>query len=311
MPILTSMVNSGSKGGVYLFSGPESVGKATVARSMAKYTMCTNAPDDTCRCPACRAWPTNPDYLELSPGGESIGVDEVGQLDDHLSLMPFMSTRRSVLVDGAHKLTQAAANRLLKPVEDAVGDPLMVFVTSKPELIPKALLSRLCRVDFGRLSEDDVRSAVKASGVSSEGLSKIYKHLYVLPDGMVSGVMAYHGPWSFAEKLIDLMVRGSAGSILQFLEDLQGSGDLYRTMCCCVCILSDMLQAWYSGGSEPDTEWSEQACLAIMDRIRTASAACGLDRYGKPLHYAAPAFLWAKAALDTDRRVRNASAKRQ
>ena len=73
-----------------------------------------------------------------------------------------------LVIEGADKLTTAAANALLKTLEEPQGDTLIVLISRRPWLLPATIRSRCQSRTLPRLSEATCNSALTQSGVSPE-----------------------------------------------------------------------------------------------------------------------------------------------
>jgi DNA polymerase-3 subunit delta' len=134
-----------------LLAGRQGIGKRRLAEAFAALLLCRQPGELACgECSSCRLWAaeTHPDYLPLLPAepGKAIGIDAVRQLIDKLSLKPQYSQHRVVLLDPAHALNSAAANALLKTLEEPPPQTLMLLLSALPSQMPATLVSRCQRL---------------------------------------------------------------------------------------------------------------------------------------------------------------------
>ena len=128
LPTLEKMCTNRKFRGAYLFSGPVSVGKYTIASVLTKHILCTGKELDTdCRCSSCRQFPESPDLFAIDKGSRSkILVEDVAGIEEFISLSPYKSPQRVVLINDAHNMNPQAANRLLKLLE--ISRDVVVFL---------------------------------------------------------------------------------------------------------------------------------------------------------------------------------------
>lgn len=170
---LRRLVPAGRVPHALLFSGAAGVGKRRTARVLARTLLCAAGGDAPCgRCDACRtmAAGVHPDYFEVAPEvrGKSAAMIRTDAVRDILvaaSAAPVAAERRVILVDGAERMNAQAANRLLKTLEEPLGEILFILVTSAYDAILPTIRSRAVRVAFGTLPAADIEAALRARGV--------------------------------------------------------------------------------------------------------------------------------------------------
>ena len=139
--------------GRYLFSGPP-CGKRTVAFEMARYLLCHGAKDDGCTCSSCSIFYSgHPDFLCLGRNGRIL-VEDVEQLIDFVSRAPIMSETKVAVIDNAENISEEAANRILKMLEESSFT--FILVTSDVGRILPTVRSRCVKVRFGPLNREDI-----------------------------------------------------------------------------------------------------------------------------------------------------------
>lgn len=157
-----------------LFCGMEGVGKTLAAEALAAVLLCHEPEDGQCcgRCPSCTALKNgvHPDYFRLLPQGsgraaKSIRIEAVRELLADIARVPLLSERRAVIIQEAEKMNEAAANCLLKTIEEPSGQTVFILLTSAPSALPDTVISRCMRVEFGILQRDDLCRVLRRQGI--------------------------------------------------------------------------------------------------------------------------------------------------
>ena len=95
-------------------------------------------------------------------------MDQVRAACDFVGKTAGYGSLKVLVIEGADKLTTAAANALLKTLEEPQGDTLIVLISRRPWLLPATIRSRCQSRTLPRLSEATCNSALTQSGVSPE-----------------------------------------------------------------------------------------------------------------------------------------------
>ena len=102
----------------WVFTGPPGSGRSSAAIAFAQALVC---PKDGCgACNACRSVlnGAHPDVEIIRTEGLSIKIDEVRELLARVAWAPSMGGWRVIVMEDADRLTESAANALLKAVEE-------------------------------------------------------------------------------------------------------------------------------------------------------------------------------------------------
>ena len=109
-------------------------------------------------------------WVSVIDGKQSIGVDQVRAACDFVAKTAGYGSLKVLVIEGADKLTTAAANALLKTLEEPQGDTLIMLISRRPWLLPATIRSRCQSRTLPRLSEATCNSALTQRGVSPESL---------------------------------------------------------------------------------------------------------------------------------------------
>ncbi len=102
----------------WLFTGPPGSGRSSAAVAFAQSLICPNNGCDTCT--DCNSAKTSghPDVEIIRTEGLSIKVEEIRELLTRVAWAPSMGGWRVVVMEDADRLTESAANALLKAIEE-------------------------------------------------------------------------------------------------------------------------------------------------------------------------------------------------
>ena len=153
---LNRVFNSGRMAHAYLFRGPDGVGKKHCAQLVAARANCRQ-PDEAGACgvcPSCRKCLSgnHPDLVIVSPVNGTIKIDVVRELCRSLSYPPYESERRVVIIEDIHTMTQAAANSLLKTLEEPPQQNLLILTAETSKELLQTVVSRCQVINFHGLS---------------------------------------------------------------------------------------------------------------------------------------------------------------
>ncbi|MCE3554370.1 DNA polymerase III subunit delta' [Pseudonocardia sp. RS11V-5] len=131
----------------WLFTGPPGSGRSNAARAFAAALQC---PTGGCgECPACHTVlaGTHADVREVVPEGLSISVAEMRNLVQLAARRPSTGAWQILIITDADRLTEGAANALLKAVEEPADQTVFLLCapSDHPEDVPITIRSR-CRV---------------------------------------------------------------------------------------------------------------------------------------------------------------------
>lgn len=239
-----------------LITGEAGLGKLLFASAFARLALCRGPVDGRAcgHCPSCTQFSagSHPDYLRLAVEEEksAIGVDQVRDLISSLQLKSGHGSRKCALIEPAEAMSVAAANSLLKTLEEPPADTLLLLVTATPGKLPATVRSRCQTISLAapateialvwlaaRLPRDDwsvllgfcggaplAALALAATGIE-ERRQAFFAALARLRSGQANPVMlASHSKdaypellkllWSFVSDLILIRAAGGAATVV-------------------------------------------------------------------------------------------------
>ncbi len=263
--ILQHQLETDNVSQAYLFTGTRGTGKTTTARILAKALNCIGDPADgqfPCgECENCKAIKEGRflDVIEMDAASNN-GVDDMRELIDRVSYPPMVGRYKVYIIDEVHMLSTSAENAFLKTLEEPPAHVIFILATTNPEKVRETIRSRCMRLDFRRVSEDDLIEGMaricrrKQVNITRDALALVAQKA----DGSVrDGLSILEQCISGGDALVDLETvedyLGSAGmdfylgltqNVIEhnMAEALKRVGDALRTGCDAKQIFSDWLE---------------------------------------------------------------------
>ena len=165
--LVRAAIDGGRMGHAYLFSGPDGVGKTRLALEVAKVLFCRGEGARSCdACGDCRMVDHNrhPDLLlvEAPEDKRFISIEQAREMGRYLSLKPMQAERRVVVVREVERLQEAAANSILKTLEEPSPFGMLILTTARPRALLDTIRSRCQQITFAPLSAEHVYRILSA-----------------------------------------------------------------------------------------------------------------------------------------------------
>lgn len=263
--ILQHQLETNKVSQAYLFTGTRGTGKTTTARILAKALNCTGDPADgqlPCgECESCKAIKEGRflDVIEMDAASNN-KVEQMRELIEKVNYPPMVGRYKVYIIDEVHMLTDSAENAFLKTLEEPPEHVIFILATTNPEKVRETIRSRCMRLDFRRVSEDDLIEGMdricrrKQVNITRDALALVAQKA----DGSVrDGLSILEQCISGGDALVDLETvedyLGSAGldfylgltqNVIEhnMAEALKRVGDALRTGCDAKQIFSDWLE---------------------------------------------------------------------
>ncbi len=140
--VLEASIKKGNISHAYLFSGSRGTGKTSIARILASENG-THAND----------------IYEMDAASQS-KVEEMRELTDGVSTMPFQSKYKVYILDEVHMLSKSAWNALLKTLEEPPAHVIFILATTELEKVPETVISRCQTFTFKKPSEQVLKEVI-------------------------------------------------------------------------------------------------------------------------------------------------------
>ena len=139
------VIKNNTLGASYCFFGDDGVGKTTCARAIASYLETEQFDSNVL------------DARVFIPNDKGVfGIDNARQVKEFCSSAPFISKRKTAIIQCGEEITDQAQSALLKLVEEPPTHALIIVVVRNRELLFAPLLSRLQCIYFPRYTRKQV-----------------------------------------------------------------------------------------------------------------------------------------------------------
>ena len=138
-----------------MITGIAGIGKTSLAYFFARSLVCEVRRKDGEPCGECRSCHlmdvrNHPDFIFIEPNkpGNMILVENIRELIGKLSTTTHYGEHRVVILYQAHRLNTAAANSLLKTLEEPSSGTMIILVTEIPSMLPMTIVSRCQKLNL-------------------------------------------------------------------------------------------------------------------------------------------------------------------
>ncbi len=155
----------------YLFTGPSHIGKSLLVRRFAQTLLCTGGPDPTlapqnpCNiCLSCRKvlHDNHPDVHVITKpiDKQFILIEQIRALQSDSARRTLEGRRNIFIIENAHEMNGAAANSLLKTLEEPEPDVVLLLTVPDAGLLLPTILSRVQLITMQLLTSAQIKNAL-------------------------------------------------------------------------------------------------------------------------------------------------------
>lgn len=194
-----------------LFSGIEGIGKKKIAEICAAVLLCENPSNgEPCGvCSNCKliSAKSHPDFYVVEPETtkttRNIKIGQIRTLQNEIALRPVQAERRVVLLDGAEFMNNAAANCLLKTLEEPPSQTIFILTTANRSSLLMTLRSRCRTINFDKLTTEEIKSELLRREIDNA------EKISIIADGSLGHALklSESGGYEMRESAIDFIER--------------------------------------------------------------------------------------------------------
>lgn len=210
---LSNSIKSNMISHAYMFEGPSGVGKNTMARELATTLL------------EMENLFNSPDYIEITPDGNSIKIAQIRKLQSDILVKPYKSYKIYV-IDEAQKMTVEAQNALLKTLEEPPKYAIIILITNNKESLLDTIKSRCEIIKFTPIPLVEVADYLTQTGVDKNRASLLanFSRGSMQKAIELSESEDFHIMRDEVQKYVEIFLTGSMLDIM----DIQSSIEKYK-----------------------------------------------------------------------------------
>lgn len=143
---LSQTAQAGRLGHAWLLLGDPGLGKEQLAERLARLHLCQqpNRGEPCGQCHSCQLFDKghHPDLGTVTVDSKTIGVEAIREICARLQNSAQLGRGKVVIIPDAERMTESAANALLKTLEEPAGDSLLLLIASQVSRLLPTILSR-------------------------------------------------------------------------------------------------------------------------------------------------------------------------
>ncbi len=210
--LLSGAISHERIGHAYLITGPEQIGKTTLARTFAQALNCQHdiiaeRPCGTCRNCKLIGQDKHLDVKIITPevsgrGKLSLKIDQIRSLQQDLNLSAYEARYKVAILKRFDTATEGAANAFLKTLEEPPNNVILLLTAKDPDTLLATINSRCRNIGLRPLSTKHIESSLQSRWQMPEDKAELLAHL---ADGRLGwAVNAANDETILAERLTHL-----------------------------------------------------------------------------------------------------------
>lgn len=173
---LERSVKDGRISHAYLFEGPLDTDKIAFAKAFIKGVLCpaelspVNRGENCGKCEICDKvdHDNHEDIIFIQKDGKSVKDDAITDMQERLKVKPLSGKNIAIICDSDH-MTARAQNRLLKTLEEPLGNAMIILLSENMENLTSTILSRCVKFRInGSVQASGIKKAARARAKAQE-----------------------------------------------------------------------------------------------------------------------------------------------
>lgn len=247
----------------YIFTGPDNLGKTTAANYFAQSLLCLKEGKTPCNnCRSCQGFLRareskenneqvnnliiHSDFHLLKPDKDkkNISVAQVRDLIKMLSLSSFLNSYKIGIIKHADRLSQEAANALLKTLEEPKPKTTIILITQNIASLPLTVVSRGQIIDFQPVNLDIIYDYLIDNYSASRSQAKLFSRICLGRPALAVKFFEEKDFFNFYQEKINIFLSFLSQDINERLQSLNGIIDKKIIGPRAVALANKIIEIW-------------------------------------------------------------------
>jgi len=268
---LKRSISNGLINHAYIFSGPQGVGKTTLAKMFAQAVIAGKEMnlniDFQDKDALLDLIVIEPEIVEKKDviKTRDIPIEAVRQAQQALSLFPYQGKYKVLIVKDAHRMNSSAQNALLKLLEEPNQTSILILVTSEMDRILPTVQSRCEKINFSLVSQAEISKTFSGEKGFSEDMTTLAMGRPSIAKLILENKEELEMRRQ-AQQHLEKLRKGSLNEKLQLAEEF--SKDVRKTL--------DVFNAWIwllrADALSNDDEQARNKSYEVIEKIQESMA---------------------------------------